>query len=91
MGVQGHRVNMTSDGAEVWAGPLADHSVAVVLLNSGSETQNITAYFGDIGWSSTVTALVRDLWAHQDQGMATGSISRSVDSHSVVMLRLKPT
>jgi len=93
MGVQGHRVKMTSDGAEVWAGPLADNSVAVVLLNSGSKTQNVTAHFGDINsqWSSTVTVSVRDLWAHQDQGTATGSISRSVDSHSAVMLRLKLT
>ena len=50
LGVQGHRVNMTSDGAKVWAGPLADHSVAVVLLNSGSKTQNVTAHFTDINW-----------------------------------------
>ena len=90
LGVQGHRVNMTSDGAEVWAGPLADHSVAVVLLNSGNKTQNVTAHFTDIGLQSG-TASVRDLWAHQDQGTASGSITRSIDSHSAVMLRLKPT
>jgi len=45
MGVQGHRVNMISYGAEVWVGPLADHSVAVVLLNNGSKTQNVTLLF----------------------------------------------
>ena len=89
LGVQGHRFNMTSDGAEVWAGPLADHSVAVVLLNSGGQTQNVTAHFTDIGVSGTVS--VRDLWAHQDQGTASGSITRSIDSHSAVMLRLKST
>ena len=41
--VQGHRVIMRLDGAEVWAGPLSDHSVTVVLLNSGSRTQHVTA------------------------------------------------
>ena len=75
---------MTSDGAEVWAGPLADHSVAVVLLNSGSQTQNVTAHFTDIGLSGTVS--VRDLWAHQDQGTASGSITRSINSHSAIII-----
>ena len=65
--------------------PLSDHSVAVVLLNSGSQTQNVTAHFADIGLSGTVS--VRDLWAHQDQGTASDSITRSIDSHSAVMLR----
>jgi len=88
LGVQGHRVNMTSNGAEVWAGPLSDHSVALVLLNSDDSTQNVTAHFTDIGL--TGTASVRDLWAHEDQGTATDSITRSVERHSVVMLRLKP-
>ena len=89
LGVQGHRVNMTSDGAEVWAGPLSDHSVAVVLLNSGNKTQSVTAHFSDIGLTGKVS--VRDLWAHQYQGIATDSISRSLNSHSVAMLRLTPT
>jgi len=88
LGVQGHRVKMTFDGAEVWVAPLADQSVAVVLLNSGGKTQNVTAYFSEIGL--TGTASVRDLWAHEDQGTATDSISRSVNSRSVVMLRLTP-
>ena len=79
---------MTFDGAEVWIAPLADQSVAVVLLNSGGKTQNVTAYFSEIGL--TGTASVRDLWAHEDQGTATDSISRSIQSHSAVMLILKP-
>lgn len=53
------------------------------------QTQNVTAHFTDIGVSGTVS--VRDLLAHQDQGTASGSITRSIDSHSAVMLRLKPT
>ena len=89
LGVQGHRVKMTTDGAEVWAGPLSGNSVAVILLNSGTKTQNVTAYFSEIGLSAD-TASVRDLWAHEDQESATNSISRSVHSHSAVMLVLKP-
>jgi len=88
LGKQGHRVNLTSDGAEVWAGPLSDHSVAVILLNSDNKTQHVTAHFSDIGLKGT--ASVRDLWAHEDQGTATDSITKSVESHSAVMLVLKP-
>ena len=89
LGVQGHRVYNASDGAEVWAGPLVNDAVAVVLLNSGNVTQDVTAHFSDIGLSGT--AIVRDLWAHEDQGTASDNITRSIDSHSAVMLLLKPT
>jgi len=88
LGVQGHRVHMISNGAEVWAGPLSDYSVAVILLNSGNKTQNVTAHFSDIGLSGK--ASVRDLWAHEDQRMVTYTVPRSVDCHSVAMLRLTP-
>ena len=52
LGIQGHR-RTHSWGHEVWAGPLANGSVAVVLLNrhilfSGS----ITAHWEDIGLSA---------------------------------------
>ena len=60
----------------------------MVLLNSGNKSQNVTIHFSDI--RLTGTASVKDLWAHQDQEVATDSVSRSVDSHSAVMLRLTP-
>jgi len=66
------------------AGPLSDHSVAVVLLNSGSKNPNVTAHFSDIRLSGT--ASIRDLWAYEDQGTATDSII--FESHSAVMLVL---
>ena len=34
---------------EVWAGPLADGSVAAILLNQGTDAATVTANWDDIG------------------------------------------
>lgn len=75
---------------EVWAGDLSGGDIAVVLLNRSSQTQQITATFRDIGYTSFSSATARDLWAHQDLGIQKDGISASVDSHDVVALRLTP-
>ena len=78
---------------EVWAGPLSDGSQAIVLLNradSGSEP--ITVQWNDIGFPVDHSAIVRDLWTHQDLGTFTGSYtSPNIDYHSVMMLKITPT
>jgi alpha-galactosidase len=90
LGVQGHKVFV--DGTnEVWAGPLADGSVGVILFNRGASTVKITANFHDIGLSNSATAKIRDLWAHQDLGSFTGSYTASINTHASVTLRVTPT
>lgn len=42
-------VPLKRDGQEVWAGPLADGSAAVLLLNRGKEPADITARWDDLG------------------------------------------
>jgi hypothetical protein len=77
---------------EVWAGPLANSSKAVVLLNRGSiGSEPIIFKWTDIGLSADMAATVRDLWARKDLGTFTGSFkSQNIDPHSVVMLKVTP-
>lgn len=89
LGVQGTKVK--SDGTQdVWAGPLADGSFAVLLLNRGFYDTNITADWQDFGLDPSQEAAVRDLWAHQDLGVMKGSITTSVESHAVAMYCITP-
>lgn len=89
LGVQGTKVK--SDGTQdVWAGPLADGSFAVLLLNRGFYNTNITADWQDFGLDPSQEASVRDLWAHQDLGVMKGSITTSVESHAAAMYRITP-
>ena len=82
----------TKGQLEIWAGSLSDGSQAVVLLNrvdSGSEP--ITVQWTDIGFPANRSALVRDLWAHQDLGTFNGSYtSPNIDHHSSMMLKITP-
>ena len=89
MGIQGHR-NWKSGDLEVWSKQLADGGRAVILFNRGAAPARITARWSDIGYPSTVTAQVRDLWSHKDLGPVTGSYSAEVPSHGVEMLHVKP-
>ena len=78
---------------EVWAGPLADGSRAVLLFNRGNVgSETITVNWSDIGFSNGQSATVRDLWAHQDLGTFTDSFtSPNIDAHSVMMLKITPS
>jgi len=89
LGVQGHK-RTSVNGGEVWAGPLADGSVAVVLLNVVTQRQTITANWADIDLPPTTTATVRDLWKHQDLGTFKGSFSAAVNGTAAIMLRITP-
>jgi alpha-galactosidase len=89
LGIQGHRVKKSGD-LEVWSKQLADGGRAVALLNRSDKQASIAADWRDIGYPSTVSATVRDLWEHKDLAQHTGSFSAEVPSHGVVMLRVTP-
>jgi alpha-galactosidase len=89
LGRQGHRVAKDGD-LEVWAKQLKDGSRAVVLLNRSGSEQEITANWQDIGYPSSLSASVRDLWQHKDLGKMSGKFSARVPSHGVVMVTVKP-
>jgi len=94
LGVQGHKVNITSGpggNLEVWAGPLSQGTYAVILLNRSTNSATITARWSDVGIKAGTRCDVRDLWERKNIGMYTNSFSSSVASHGVVMVKLTPT
>ena len=89
LGMEGTRVAKNGD-AEVWSKQLADGSRAVILFNrSGSEAQ-MTVTWEQLGYPGHISAAVRDLWAHKDEGKFTGSYSAKVAAHGVAMVTVKP-
>ncbi|XWS63238.1 hypothetical protein CRYUN_Cryun06bG0078400 [Craigia yunnanensis] len=89
LGVQGKKVKKDED-LEVWAGPLTNHKVAMVLWNRGSSLANISAHWSDIGLEPSTIVDARDLWAHSTERSVQNQISAEVDSHACKMYTLKP-
>ncbi|EEF36784.1 alpha-galactosidase [Ricinus communis] len=90
LGVQGKKVKNDGD-LEVWAGPLSNRKVAIVLWNRGSSRATVTAYWSDIGLNNSTTMVhARDLWAHSTQSSVKGHISADLDSHACKMYVLTP-
>ncbi|KAK8656499.1 hypothetical protein V6N13_098448 [Hibiscus sabdariffa] len=89
LGVQGKKVKKDGD-LEVWAGPLVNNRVAVVLWNRGSSMANITAYWSDIGLKPSTVVDARDLWAHSSESVDEDQISAEVESHACKMYTLEP-
>ena len=95
LGVQGKVVLDRGYGAQVWAKPLADGSVAVALFNQREGEMEGSISWHEIGLDPG-PATVRDLWAHEelqhmDDGTYATRLRRSVPGHGVVMLRVTPT
>ena len=81
----------TSLPQQIWAGPLADGSIAVVLLNTGEKNASVTATWEEIGLATGVSVKVRDLWAHKTLDRAASStVSVVVGSHDAAALLLIP-
>ena len=87
-GEQGRRVRDNGD-PEVWSKKLNGTGVrAVLLLNRGTSSANITVYWSDLGLASG-SATVRDLWAKQDLGtFANSYTANNIPAHGVVMLKV---
>jgi alpha-galactosidase len=79
----------------VYAKPLgsfASGQYAVLLLNRSTSPATITANWSDLGLVANSSASVRDLWAHQDLGLFTGSYtSPGIPSHDSMMLKVTGT
>ncbi|CAL4917321.1 unnamed protein product [Urochloa decumbens] len=62
LGVQGKKAQ-SSNGLEVWAGPLSNNRKVVVLWNRQGYQATITAQWSSIGLASSTAVTARDLWA----------------------------
>ncbi|CAN1858321.1 Alpha-galactosidase 3 [Linum perenne] len=93
LGVQGRKVhtNGTDGCQQVWAGPLSDHRMAVVLWNRCSEAANITAQWDVIGLEASTSVSVRDLWQQKVvTNNAVASFGAQVDAHGCEMYIFTP-
>ena len=82
-GRQGHKIS-DNGNLEVWRKPMANGSVAVVLLNRGSGTATVSTTVSALGLGAAASYSVRDLWAHTT-GSSSGTISASVPAHGAAM------
>ncbi|KAK5831400.1 hypothetical protein PVK06_015197 [Gossypium arboreum] len=90
LGVQGRKLR-SKDGLEVWAGPLSDNRVVVVLWNRSELRALITAVWRDFGLSPNTPAIVRDLWKHKYVSMnKRDRLTASVAPHACKMYVLTP-
>ena len=97
LGVQGRvvkRQNHPDFGAlEVWAAPLEDGDLAVLLFNRDDDLQGpkrtIEVLWEDIGLPGGAPAAVRDLWEQADMGAHPNGYRSEVPAHGVAMLRVQ--
>jgi len=91
LGAQGDLVYQLGP-MQIWAGPLADGSRAVVVFNRHTPADpynsNITVFFNTIGYLPSTTAVVRDLYRRENLGTFQGSITVSLPTHSAVMYKI---
>jgi alpha-galactosidase len=88
-GIQGRRVRK-SGNLEVWSKPLLDGSRAVVLFNRGTQDEEVSVLWEDLGYPGHLNAKIRDLWQAKDLGEYKSSFSAKIAPHSVVMITVKP-
>jgi len=93
LGVQAHHVanDSNDESKEIWAGPLNNGDIVVMLFNSGTATASITVLWSQLGLASNTVVNVRDLWAHEDLGKTvTQFTGTNIPSHGQITLRLSP-
>merc|ERR1712137_281302 len=61
--------------SSVWAAPMHDGSVGVVLYNIALTQQNVTAVFEDVGFLPGQKVSVRNLLQHSDEGVYTDTFT----------------
>ena len=88
--LQGIRVSPAAPlGQECWAKPLADGSVAAMLLNRGTAAALMSCTWEEVGLPQpSAAAAVRDLWERKDLGNFTGAYATTVPAHGAVVIRI---
>lgn len=76
-------------GTELWRKPLANGDQAIIMYNANDNiNQTITATWAAVGWPSTASVAVYDIWQHATIGNFVGSISATVPVHGNAFYRL---
>lgn len=91
LGIQGNRTKQ--DGtSEVWQVPLKNGTRVALAVNRGDSATDITIQWTDIGFPSSASANVFDLWDGSKMiGKFTGSVTaKAIPTHGVAMYRVEP-
>ncbi len=86
LGHQARRVS-SEQGREIWVRTLANGDLAVALLNSGDGQAQIGTDLAQVG-ADAGTWKVRDVWNRSDTEPTDSTITRDVQPHAMVLLRL---
>jgi alpha-galactosidase len=84
---QGIRISQ-SGNTGIWAKPLTNGAVAVLFVNRGPASAPVAVTGEQLGIAGP--RQIRDLWWHQNIGMADGRYSVFLTSHTSVLLILSP-
>lgn len=86
-GMGGH--NCTLPTWQVWAKKMAAGAVAMLAVNVGDDSVALNVSLPLLGFDEKV--FVRDLWAHSDNGTASGELNTGpLIPHSCVFILLTP-
>jgi alpha-galactosidase len=85
LGRPGKRIAQTAD-TQVWARPLADGSVALAVFNTGKRTTSVAVNWQQLGIEGS--RLVRDLWWHENLGIAADSYVVVLSAGTSMLLKL---
>ena len=77
------------EATEVWAVQLYDKSYAVLLLNKGSLTNEVSITWVEIGFNYT-EARLRDLWERKDLGIFKYGYKVNLKSHNSQLIKVIP-
>jgi alpha-galactosidase len=89
LGHQGFRYRVDKD-KEIWAKQLANKEWAVCILNTGDAPAQLSVDLRELTFLTEQYYDVTDVWAAKKMGDTTRARSALVDSHDVMLLRLKP-
>jgi alpha-galactosidase len=89
LGHEGFRFRVDKD-KEIWAKELSNKEWAVCVLNTGSAPAQLTLDMHDLTFLTEQYYDVTDVWAAKRAGGANDPHTAMVDSHDVMLFRLKP-
>jgi alpha-galactosidase len=88
-GHQGFRFRVDPD-KEIWAKELSNKEWAVCVLNTGDAPAKLTLDMHDLTFLTEQYYDVTDVWTGKPAGSAMDLHTATVDSHDVMLFRLKP-
>ena len=92
-GLQGIRVSGAAPiGGEVRIRQLSDGTVAVMFLNRGGASIDITASWSLLGLKNGTKVSIRDMWKRKDiaSDVSDNYVAKSVAPHAVAALKFTP-